>query len=371
MRKVQGHWSRRVSSALSSSRWVLWGGISLVVGGLLGVAARAFFVLMVGLFPLSGFELAFGLLDVVFLLQGAVVPSIVAVGLIGLYALVAERPGRLRWFGGLGLGLVLMSAAVLVGTNAYETLVQPRYIAYSPDQGIPLTRTVSVWAGWGWPVGVVLLGIGAVGARGLGRWRALPLAVGLLSTPLVYRLFLHTVTGGNPGGGVGGTSRILLDAQPMLLNLGWVLLGYLLLRARGIETVAHKNEKLARRLYERAWGRGELDILDEIAAPDVVDHYYGQWGRENLKRSVANLRVSFADLRFSIEGQEAEEDRVTTRWTASGTDTGGVLWYPPTGRATTFSGTFTDRFEEGMIVEHRGESDTPALLRRLGLPPEG
>ena len=62
---------------------------------------------------------------------------------------------------------------------------------------------------------------------------------------------------------------------------------------------------------------------------------------------------------------------MTTRWTASGTDAGGVLWYPPTGEAATFSGTFTDRFEDGRLVEHWGESDTAGLLRRLGLPPKG
>lgn len=371
MRKVQKRWHGRVSSALSSSRWVLWGGVSLVVGGGLGVAAQAFFVLMFGAFPFSGFEVAFGMLSVVFLLQGAVVPFVLAVGLTGLYALAAKHPGRLRWCARLGLGLLLISAVVLVGTNAYETLLQPRYIVYGPDEGIPLTQTVLIWAGWGWPIGATLLGVGALEVKGLGWLRALPLVLGLFSTPLAYRVFLHAVTGGNPQGGADVASRILLDAQPVMLNLGWVLLGYLLLRARGAEPVPQKNRRLARRLYEGAWGRGDLGILDELVAPDIVDHYHGQRGLGNLKRSVASLRVSFPDLRFDLEGQEAEDDRVTTHWSASGTDAGGVLWYPPTGKAATFSGTFTDRFEEGRLVEHWGESDTAGLLRRLGLPPKG
>ncbi|QIN79887.1 hypothetical protein GBA65_16650 [Rubrobacter marinus] len=371
MRKVLERWFAGVSYALSSSRWLRWGGRALVAGGLLGVAAQVFFVLLFGVFPLSSFALASNMLEIVYLLRGVVVPLVLAVGLVGLYALTAGRPGRLGRWASVGLGLVLASAVVLVGMNAYETLVAPRYIAYSPDQGIPLTRTVLLWAGWGWPAGAVLLGVGTLGVRGLGIWRPLPLALGLLSTPLAYRIFLHAVTSGNPEGGVRGISRVLLDAQPMLLNLGWVLLGYVLLRAKGAEPVVQRNQRLARRLYEEAWGRGQLGVLDEIAAPGVVDHYHGQRGRENLKRSVAGLRASFPDLRFSLEEQEAEEDRVTTRWTASGTDEGGVLWYPPTGRAATFSGVFTDRFEDGRLVEHWGESDTPGLLRRLGLPPKG
>lgn len=366
MRKVSKWWS-----ALSSHRWLRWGGISLVAGGVLGVVAQVAFVLMFGALPAVASRFAYGLLNVIFLLRGFVTP-LLAVGLIGVYAMAARQSGRFRKLSGVGLGLVLVSASVLAGLNAYETLIAPRYIAYGPAEGIPLSQKIVTWASWGWPIGTVLLGLGVLReARGLVRWGGLSVALGLLSTPLFYRLLLHAVTGGNPEGGVGGASRILLDAQPILLNLGWVLLGYGLLRARGTESSRQTNERLARRLYEEAWGRGELEVLDELVAPDVVDHYHRQRGRENFKRNIANLRASFPDLRFVLEGQEAEEDRVTTCWTASGTDRGGVLWYPPTGRAATFSGTFTDRFEEGRLVEHRGESDTKALLRRLGLPPEG
>ena len=372
LRKASKRWPARASSALFSPRWLRWGGLSLLVGGALGIVAQVSFVLMFATFPfLTSGGFAFGLLRWIFLLQNFVT-LLVAVGLIGLYAVVARRRGRLRTLAGAGLGLVVLSAALLAVLGIYEIIFAPRYIAYDPVEGVPILQQAKLWAGWGWPTGAVLLGIGALWARELGRWRPLPLVVGLLSTPLAYRLFLHTLTGGNPEMGVGGVSRILLDAQPVLLNLGWVLLGYALLRARRAESPQQINEKLARRLYEEAWGRGESAVIDEVVAPDVVDRYHGgQRGRENLKRSVSNLRASFPDLRFVVEGQEAEGDRVTTRWTASGTDRGGVLWYPPTGRAASFSGTFTDRFEEGRLVEHRGESDTQGLLRRLGLPPKG
>ena len=370
MRKVSKRWIPRASSALSSPRWVRWGGLALIVAGALGIVAQVAFVLVFVTFPvlISGF--GFGLLEGIFLLRSSVT-LLVAAGLIGLYAVAARRPGGPRMLARAGLGLVILSAALLAALSAYGIVAAPRYIAYDPVQGIPISQRIVLGAGWGWPIGAVLLGVAALKARELGRWRALPLVVGLASTPLAYRMFLHAITGGNPERAVEGVSRLLLDAQPVLLNLGWVLLGCLLVRASGVETVPQKNERLARRLYEGAWGRGELEVIDEVAAPDVVDHYYHGRGRESFKRSIANLRASFPDLRFVLEGQEAEGDTVTTRWTMSGTDRGGVLWYPPTGKTAAYSGTFTDRFEGGRLVEHRGEADSAGLLRRLGLPPVG
>jgi predicted ester cyclase len=45
-----------------------------------------------------------------------------------------------------------------------------------------------------------------------------------------------------------------------------------------------------------------------------------------------------------------------------------VLWYPPTGKHATVIGTYTDRFFEGRLVEHRGGVDMASLLQQLGLP---
>jgi predicted ester cyclase len=128
-----------------------------------------------------------------------------------------------------------------------------------------------------------------------------------------------------------------------------------------------ENLALARRLYEEAWGNGDVGVIRALAAPDLVDHHHGQRGPESFERNAGALRRSFPDLRFGVEEQTAEGETVTTRWTASGTDHGGVLWYPPTGKAATFSGVYTDRFSEGKLVEHWGESDTAGLLEQLGL----
>jgi predicted ester cyclase len=49
-------------------------------------------------------------------------------------------------------------------------------------------------------------------------------------------------------------------------------------------------------------------------------------------RGPEEFKQTISDLRRTVEEQTAEDDTVTTRCIFSGTDRGGVLWYPPTGK---------------------------------------
>jgi predicted ester cyclase len=108
--------------------------------------------------------------------------------------------------------------------------------------------------------------------------------------------------------------------------------------------------------------------VDELVSEDFRDPKRGSRGKLAMERVFSALWRSYPDLAVSIEGQEAEDDLVRTRVVLSGTDRGGVLWYPPTGRRATFAAEFVDRFRDGRLVEHSGAEDTEYLLRQLGLP---
>ena len=154
----------------------------------------------------------------------------------------------------------------------------------------------------------------------------------------------------------------------------WVLLGAVFVRrARGgalgeaFRVREKENLAAARRLYEEGIGRGETSVVDELVSEDLRDLKRGSRGRLVMERVISDLRRSYPDLAVSIEGQEADDDLVRTRVVLSGTDMGGVLWYPPTGRRATFAAEFVDRFSDGRLIEHSGEADTEGLLRQLGL----
>ena len=318
-----------------------------------------------------------GLLWTLASLTGLPGELLAAAGLIGLYALLAGRRGIVGGLAKVGLLLALVPTVCYVGLWALQYLTQPYY--YAPE-GASLFSVVSFGYGYVRPGGILLLGTAALWIRGLGRWRVLPLVIALFSAPLTD-LLLYSLFPPEPFDGTATSITGYLFVVPwVLVGLGWMVLGFVMwdakkreddLRIRDRRQLEQANLDRARRLYAGAWGEGDFAVLEEIVSPDVVDHGRGERGRESLGRGVADLRRSFPDLRFWIEGQSTEGDEVVTRWEMRGTDRGGVLWYPPTGKEATFTGTYADRFSDGWLVEHRAESDTSGLLRQLGLPVSG
>jgi predicted ester cyclase len=201
----------------------------------------------------------------------------------------------------------------------------------------------------------VLLGLTALGQPLVFALDALPGEAFYLSGATVLML-------GWPSGGITLPEAVLLALLALLLLRG--------ARQRALgrlwERIARENREKARRLYEEGLGRGDLYALEDVASEDFRDLRHGERGKRGLERVVLRLRGSFPDLAVSVEGQEADRDLVRTRLTLSGTDRGGVMWYPPTGRRVAFSAAFEDRFSGGRLVEHGGGADTEGLLRQLG-----
>jgi predicted ester cyclase len=175
-----------------------------------------------------------------------------------------------------------------------------------------------------------------------------------------------------PGGtsvGVGHLDEVGWAIPLVLFLLLWVVRR---LRRRKSEeerrAIVEENRRKARRLYEEAFGKGDFSVIDEVIDEGFVDHLGHRRGPEGFKRSLASLRRTFPDLQVSVEEQSVEGASVTTRCMLRGVDRGGVLWYPPTEKRVAFAATYTDSFSGGMLVEHRGRTDTAGLLEQLGLP---
>ena len=132
---------------------------------------------------------------------------------------------------------------------------------------------------------------------------------------------------------------------------------------------AEESRAIAGRLYEEAWDGGNLEAVDALVAEGFWDHHHGQGGPENLRDVIRSLRATLPDMRFAVEDRVVEGGKVTTRFTISGTDEGGLLGLPATGRRVEFGGIFVDRVEDGKVAEHWGVSDMVGLLKQLGHMP--
>jgi len=136
-----------------------------------------------------------------------------------------------------------------------------------------------------------------------------------------------------------------------------------------------QNKATVRRWYLEIFNQNRLDVADEIHTPTYTNHDpyappggFGS-GPQATKNIVALYRAAFPDVHFTIDGQVAEGDRVATRWTATGTNTGSLNGMPPTNRRVTISGISIERCEEGKMAETWSNWDFMGMLQQLGVIP--
>jgi steroid delta-isomerase-like uncharacterized protein len=121
--------------------------------------------------------------------------------------------------------------------------------------------------------------------------------------------------------------------------------------------VSEENKAIACREIEELYNHtGNLDVADEIYAPDFVGHDptlpEELHGVEAARQFAASMRSAFPDLTCTIEDQVAEGDKVVTRFRAHGTHQGETEELgPPTGNRVEITGITIERFSEGKIVE--------------------
>jgi predicted ester cyclase len=132
-----------------------------------------------------------------------------------------------------------------------------------------------------------------------------------------------------------------------------------------------ENKEIFRRVIEEGYSKGHLDMLDEVFAPDFVEHQAGILPStvDGVKGSISFLRAAFPDLRLTIEEIIASGDKTWARITARGTHQGAFNGVPSTGKP--FAITIMDecRFENGKIVEHWGVADQLALMAQIDALP--
>ena len=129
-----------------------------------------------------------------------------------------------------------------------------------------------------------------------------------------------------------------------------------------------ENKTKFRRLYEEILNKGNLDVFEELCAPNFVKHAMPptpDYGIEGSKQSVIMLRTAFPDIKYTVEDIIEDGDKLAARWSAKGTHQGVFMGIPPTGKQVAFSGIEIIRIENGKAVEEWEELDRAGLMQQL------
>ena len=139
--------------------------------------------------------------------------------------------------------------------------------------------------------------------------------------------------------------------------------------------MAEHNKRLVRRALEGIYEQGDFELANELVHPDFVDHEPAHLeqptGPESVKLTARRLQSAFGGLRFEVEDEIAEGDKVVQLVIMSGRHTGPLMRREPTGREFAVRHTYIWRIADGKIVDHWGSRDDLGLLAQLGLLPAG
>lgn len=132
-----------------------------------------------------------------------------------------------------------------------------------------------------------------------------------------------------------------------------------------------QSRQLITRYFEEVWNQGQLDVLDEIMAPDYVNHSpstpNSRPGPEDLKPIVRAMRDGIPDLHYQILDTVITPDKVAVHLKVTGTHNGTLFGIAPTGRKVDVHQMQIEWIRNGRIWRHWRVTDELALMRQLGV----
>ena len=127
-----------------------------------------------------------------------------------------------------------------------------------------------------------------------------------------------------------------------------------------------------KRAFEEAWNQGKVDSLDEVVAPNYVHHRPPFADFEDLeayKNHIKDCRVSYPDVKLTLDELIVEGDWSAALWTWGGTQSGvsPTSGAPPTNKYVEYRGCSMTRWEGGKQVEEWELGDYLGLFEQLGV----
>jgi len=131
--------------------------------------------------------------------------------------------------------------------------------------------------------------------------------------------------------------------------------------------------RIARRFIQ-AWNAGHREVVDALAAPDLVVSYAHFpepiHGPDAFKQMLADTHRHFPDLEIDTHDVIARDNRAAVHWTYRGTFQAGEMFgVTADGQAVDVTGMTRYQIEGGRVHREQGIVDNFRLMMQLGASP--
>jgi len=133
--------------------------------------------------------------------------------------------------------------------------------------------------------------------------------------------------------------------------------------------MSEANKDIIRR-YQEAYNTNNLDVLDELLAPDWKTNGWIEGVPQSIESAKATYQMilqAMPDVQWHTLELVAEGDWVVQRTLMRGTFKGEVAGLQPTGEVVDCGGISMWRIVDGRIVEHWGYADDAGFWSQVGV----
>jgi predicted ester cyclase len=136
-------------------------------------------------------------------------------------------------------------------------------------------------------------------------------------------------------------------------------------------TTIERNQHLIEIYFNKIWNEGQLEWLEEIIAPDYINHSASmanpEPGPKGLYPIIQSIRNGFPDLHYEMKDLMITEDKIVARVVMTGTLLGELWGIQPNGKRIEVNQINIERIENGMIKEHWRVTEELLMMKQLGV----
>jgi steroid delta-isomerase-like uncharacterized protein len=166
----------------------------------------------------------------------------------------------------------------------------------------------------------------------------------------------------------------------MVLGVGYVINRFIAKPSKGDHKMDNKEQTITsmdnttnlERVIQ-AFNEHNLAVLEESVTPGFTRHdLSGAFlnkgtGSTEVSNFIHLLLEAFPDIQLEVQDMISSDDKITMRYTFSGTHLGSLFGTAPTGRQVVFNGINIYRFEGEKIAEVWQLWDWTTVLQQIGI----